>query len=291
MSAASTATLRCGVLAYGPSRRLHLEASMALLTLREFAPRDADVVVFTDHPSVYTWLARHVTVERLTDDTIAAWRGPSKDRFRPKIEALRRLAGDGADALLVDADTMARASLVPLAEHLSAGGFVLHEREYQVSRTRRQGDQALKKEILGQRWRDIAADENTWMWNGGVIGSSGKHPRVLDTALDVFDQMRAVSTHFALEQLAYSIVFPAYGPVREAKHWFDHYWANRSWFDRRIERFLSDVLLDHLTPEAAGQRLRRSPISGPLDGRVPWWRNRLRRLLRIEIDDDADTVD
>jgi hypothetical protein len=82
-----------------------------------------------------------------------------------------------------------------------------------------------------------------------------------------------------VEQLAYSIVFPAYGTVEEASPWFDHYWANREWFDRAIERFLSDARLKELTVAAAAERLKHEPITGPLDGRLPWWRARLERLV------------
>jgi hypothetical protein len=129
------------------------------------------------------------------------------------------------------------------------------------------------------------------MWNGGVIGVSGTHAGVADRALAVFDEMKQRSGHFALEQLAYSIVFPAYGPVRAASDRFVHYWGNRAGFDRRIARFLSAALMEGLTPRAAGARLRTSPIDGPIDRRIPKWQRHLRRLLRIAPDDDAERDD
>ncbi len=117
------------------------------------------------------------------------------------------------------------------------------------------------------------------MWNGGVVACSRRHRGIFDRTLAVFDEMRAASSHFAIEQLAYSIVFPAYGPLEEAAPWFDHYWANRPWFDRATERFLSRALMERWTPDAAAERLRRQPLEGPLDARVPWWMARLRRLF------------
>lgn len=291
MTDGSQAPLRFGVLAYGPSRRLHREATLALLTIREFAPADTSVTVYTDQPERYTWIAGYVSVETLTAATIAAWRGPADDRFRPKIETLRRLSAGGTHAVLVDTDTMARASLSPIVEHLRSGGFVLHEREYRIASAPRRGDRRLRHDIVGRQWGGVPADENTWMWNGGVIGISGQHAGAADRALTAFDEMRRASKHFALEQLAYSIVFPAYGPVRAADDCFIHYWANRSWFDRRIERFLSDALIQGLTPLAAGARLRAHPIDGALDGRLSSWQRRVRKLFRIEMDDDADRND
>jgi hypothetical protein len=284
-------TVRFGVLAYGPDRRLHREATVALLTLREFAPPDAAVVVLTDRPDMYRWIDRHVTVDAISAGVIAAWRGATDDRFRPKIEALRQLTRDASHAVLVDTDTMARLPLAPLVDHLGSGGFLLYEREYRIAAPPRRGDRCLQREIVGRRWDGLAADEDTWMWNGGVIGVSGVHAGVADRALAVFDHMRPASRHFALEQLAYSIVFPAYGPVRAADDSFIHYWANRAWFDRRIERFLSAALIEGLTPAAAGARLRQTPLDGARDGRPRSWQRHVTRLLRIEMDDDAERID
>jgi hypothetical protein len=242
--------------------------------------------VFTDQPSLFRWLANLVIVESLTPAIVTQWRGPSDDRFRPKLETLRALAADGRHALLVDTDTMARGSVGPLLDHLHGGGFVLYQREYRIAAPPRRGDRQLVRDIVGRRWGGIVADDHTWMWNGGVIGISGVHPGVADHALQVFDKMREASKHFALEQLAYSIVFPAYGIVRAANDCFVHYWANRAWFDRRIDRFLSDVLLEGLTATAASARLHEHPIDGALDGRISSWQRRVGRFLRIKVDDD-----
>jgi hypothetical protein len=280
-----------GVLAYGPDPRLHREATVALLTIREFAPAAADVVLFTDHPHLHQWIAGHITIDPLTAAGLAAWRGPANDRFRPKLEALRALSQGGTHAVLVDTDTMARGPLEPLVTHLQSGGFVLYEREYRVAAAPRRGDRLLKHEIVGKRWSRVLADEQTWMWNGGVIGVSGRHAGVADHALRAFDELRQASTHFALEQLAYSIVFPAYGPLRAASDCFIHYWANRAWFDRRIDRFLSTALMEQWTPRGAGEHLRERPIQGALDGRLSSWQRHVRQLLRIEMDDDAERFD
>jgi hypothetical protein len=279
---------RAGVLAYGSDARMHREATIALLTLKQYAPAAADVVVFTDTPSSYRWLGTHVAVEPLSAATLREWRGVADDRFRPKIEALRQMHAGGADALLLDTDTMVRRPLEPLVAHLAAGGFVLHEREYRISSPPRRGDRSLRTEVAGRSWAGVAADDETWMWNGGVIGTSGQHVDVMQRTLTAFDQMKQASRHFALEQLAYSIVFPAFGEVRAASEYVDHYWANRAWFDRRIDRFLSNALMEALTPEVAGTRLREQPIVGPLDGRLSSWQRRIRRVLRIEMDDDVN---
>ena len=280
---------RFGLLAYGPSGRLHREAALALLTVHAHAPAASDIIVLTDRPTLYRWFGHSITIDRLSAATLTEWRGPAGDRYRPKIEALRRLAADGSmDVALIDADTMARRDLTPFAGRLAAGALMLHRREYFLASPPRKGDRSLEREILGRSWQGIAPDHTAAMWNGGIIASSCRHRGIFDRTLAVFDEMRVISRHFAVEQLAYSIVFPAYGSVEEASPWFDHYWANRKSFDRAIERFLSVAGLAGLTTAEASERLKRRPIVGSLDGRVPWWVARLRRLVTRPDPDDDD---
>jgi hypothetical protein len=270
---------RFGVLAYGPDGRLHREAAAAILSVQAHRPPASEIVVLTDQPARYRWFGDSITVDTLSDRVLTEWQGRRRDRYRPKIEALRRLADAAADVLLFDVDTMARRDLAPLAVQLADGGLVLYRREYALASPPHRGDRPLKQEILGRSWQGIVPDGSASMWNGGIIGSSRRHTGIFDRTLAVFDEMRDRSRHFAVEQLAYSIVFPAYGTIEEASPWFDHYWANRDWFDRAIERFLSDARLKELTVTAAAERLKHEPIAGPLDGRVSWWRSRLQRLL------------
>jgi len=283
----SSRAVRFGILAYGPSGRMHREAAAAVLTVHAHRPPDAEIALLTDRPRAHRWLDPIASVQPLSADTIARWQGPRADRYRPKIEALRALAASARHVVLFDTDSMARRELTTLVDRLVDGSLVLHRREYALAAPPRKGDRSLRREILGRTWDGIAPGPDAAMWNGGVIGSSARHTGVFERTLTVFDEMRDASAHFAVEQLAYSIVFPEYGPVVEAWPWFDHYWANRDGFGREIARFLDEVRRDHLGAEEAAERLGRSPIVAPLDARVPWWRRRLRRLMNASpIDDD-----
>src|SRR5665213_3654599 len=51
-----TGPVRFGMLAYGPSARMHREAAVALLTVRAYAPAGSEVIVLTDHPEEYVWV-------------------------------------------------------------------------------------------------------------------------------------------------------------------------------------------------------------------------------------------
>jgi len=290
MSAASR--LRLGLLAYGASGRLHRGAAVALLTVQAHRPDEAEIIVLTDRPDLYLWFGSSIIVERLTESTLEDWQGPLGDRYRPKIEALRRLAADGAaDVALVDADTMARRDLGPFADRLAAGAVFLHRREYALSDPPRKGDRPLRREILGRSWQGIAPGDTAAMWNGGVIASSRRHRGIFDRTLAVFDEMRVASRHFAVEQLAYSIVFPAYAPIEEARPWFDHYWGNRGWFDGAVAGFLGRARHGALSAADAAHELRHCPMVGPIDARVPWWRRRLNRVFARPASDNDEVAE
>jgi hypothetical protein len=181
--------------------------------------------------------------------------------------------------VLADTDTIVRRDLAPMADRLAAGAVFMHHREYSLAAPPRKGDRPLAHEIVGRTWQGITPDATSAMWNAGVVGSSRRHAGIFDRTLAVFDEIRPVSRYFAVDQLACSIVLATYAPIEAAAPWFDHYWANRPWFNRATERFLSRALLEGLTPREAGDRLNRQPIVGSLDGRAPWWLARLRRII------------
>src|SRR5918995_1563018 len=92
---------------------------------------------------------------------------------------------------------------------------------------------------------------------------------VLDEVVAVFDSMRPASRHFAIEQLAYSVVFEARGTIEEAAPWVDHYWANRPFFSRAIEHDLATMLMSGMKPAEVAARWRDCPVTGAPRGRPP----------------------
>jgi len=275
----AAARVRLGVLAYGPRPELSGEAAVALLTLQAFAPPASEVVLLTDRPDRFRWFENTITIDPLTADTVRQWRGPFDDPFRPSLEALRRLAADGADVVLADTDTIVRRDLTPIAERLAAGAVFMHHREYALGAAPRKNDRHLAREIVGRTWQGITPSASTAMWNAGIVAVSQRHLGIADRVLAVYDEMRPATRYFAVDQLACSVVLAAYAQIEPAAPYVDHYWANRPWFDAAIARFLSEALLEGLTPHQAALRLKAQPIAGALDGRVPWWVKRLQRLV------------
>ena len=273
---------RLGVIAYGSKPRRHSEAHGAILSAMAHAPAGVEFVVLTDLPERYRWLRDSVTIEHLQSTTLRQWRGPTQDRYRPKIEALRWLAGGAVGhVVLVDTDTLTRRDLQSMIDRLDRGTFLLHEREYALSAPPRRGDRTLKDEILGRSWHGITPSPQSAMWNGGVVGCPRSRLAVLDEVAEVFDSMRPKSSHFAIEQLAYSVVFEARGPVEEAAPWIDHYWGNRAYFSRAVEHDLVAMLMSGMKPAEAAARWRDYPVTGPLDARPTGWKRVADRLAAL----------
>jgi hypothetical protein len=272
--------VRFGLLVYGPRQSLHVEAYGALVSILAHRPAASEIVVLTDRPDRYEWFEDLVSIQTLSADTLTSWQGTGRDRYRPKIEALRWLAVSGdAHVVLVDTDTLARRSLDTLVDRLEAGAFLLHTREYLLSAPLHKNDRSLARDVLGRAWNGVTPRPDTAMWNGGVIGCSRTHLAVLDRLPGAFDELRAACRHFAVEQLTYSVVFGAAGTVEEASPWFDHYWANRAFFRAALERDLLATFMPAGSPADAAARVRTHPIVGPLDGRPPKWRTTISRLL------------
>ena len=273
---------RFGVIAYGSKPRRHSEAHGAILSAMAHAPAGVEYFVLTDQPERYRWLQDSVTIEYLQSTTLRHWRGPTQDRYRPKIEALRWLArGAAGHVVLVDTDTLTRRDLKTMIDRLEGGTFLLHEREYALTAPPRRGDRVLKDEILGRTWCGVTPGPQSAMWNGGVVGCPHAKLAVLDEVAHVFDEMRPVSRHFAVEQLAYSVVFEARGPIEEASPWIDHYWANRPFFSRAVEHDLATMLMSGMKPAEAAARWRDYPVTGPLDGRPTGWTRVAGRLAAL----------
>ena len=183
---------------------------------------------------------------------------------------------------------MARRDLAPLAARLAAGAVFLHRREYALAAPPRKGDRSLTHEILGRTWQGITPDATASMWNGGIIGSSRRHEGIFDRTLAVFDEMRPVRGTSRWSSWRTVLCSPRTAPSRRRRRGSITTGRNRQWFDRAIERFLSDALLEGLTAADAAERLKAQPIVGPLDGRSPWWMTRLRRRCLTGRPDDDD---
>ncbi len=105
----------------------------------------------------------------------------------------------------------------------------------------------VKTETFGS----LLIDENSIMWNAGVIALPAGSSHYLQTALEACDAMcRSEMRVQFTEQFALSLALAQTKKLYEAKEWFLHYWNNKpEWEQNIIAPFLQKAQ-QHSLPEA-----------------------------------------
>ena len=274
------AGIRYVTLAYGPAEPVYRQASMLLLSLLAHAPAPRELVVVTERPDRFEWFEGSVAIHTVTPEQIARWQAPGPFSMRAKLEVLRATAPRDDAVVLLDADTIAVASLAPLAAELAGGALYMHKREFQLAASRRRGNRALWRALRGRRFAGWQFEADDAMWNSGVLGVAAADRPLVDEALRVYDAMaQGGIRHFATEQLAVGLVFGRTGRLREAAPWFTHYWGNKQQFDAAIARRLAQARNAGEGPAVAAERLRCEPLHLPAEVRLRRL-EKLRRWLR-----------
>jgi hypothetical protein len=270
-------TIRYATLAYGGDGAIYRQATMLLLSLIAQAPQPRELVAVTDRPERFAWFGDLVRIRVLVPGELAAWRGAEPFSMRQKLEAARAVMPSNGALVMLDADTLATASLAPFADAIAAGALFMHKREFCLGTSPRAGNRRLWRALEGREfgaWHFRSTDS---MWNSGVLGVPCTDAGLVDAALALYDRMAAAGIrHFATEQLVAGRVLDRTGRLRAAEEWFTHYWGNKDNFDREIRHRLESYL--PLGPSAAAAELRRHPIDLPAEVR-PGKLAKLRRWL------------
>ena len=272
--------MRYATLAYGKQDAVYRQATMLVVSLLAHAPPPFEIVVVTDRPDRFAWFADVVKVRVLTPGELQRWIGPEPFSMRQKLEAARAvMPGDGALAFL-DADVVALGDLSPFVAALTAGGLVMHKREFELGASTRAGNRKLWAELEPRtfgEWRFGPADA---MWNSGVLALPAADAGLLRDALELYDAMGAAGVrHFATEQLAVGLVLGRTGRLRPGEQWFLHYWGNKANFDDEIARRIDQWQRRRLSPAAAAESWRTDPIRLPAEVR-PHKIEKIRRWFR-----------
>jgi len=251
-------------LAYGADERVYDQASMLLLSLIAHAPEPRELVVVTDHPERFAWLAWDVRVHAVTGEQLSEWRGRDPFSMRQKLEVARSQVPAQGAFVLLDADTLVHSDLTPMVDGLAKGALFLHKREFELGYSRRRGNMALWKEISKRTYAGWYFRPGDAMWNSGVIALPVTEAPMLDQAIQLYDAIaEAGIRHFATEQLVLGQVLGRTQRLREAMPWLMHYWGNKKAFDVEIAKRLGETRAAGLRPAQAAEILRRNPVNLP----------------------------
>ena len=279
-------------LAYGADAAVHRQTMAAVASLYACYSAEGvrpEAILYTDHPQYYSWLAP-ARIVSLSQGALDEWMGPQRFGLRVKACLLREVMKTSEGPIcFLDSDLLVLDPLHKVEAHLLAGRVCLQEREYLVAdrqtKERREFMDKLKGVDLGE---GLQVDEDTWMWNSGVIGLSEKALEAPDRVVAMIDRMMdlGLSPRTRLkEQLAFSLYLDQRHDLCKAGDGVLHYWGNKPAWDAWLDGWLLEVLGEGLSPEAAGARLlerpNRPPPLAPKRSKAEKRKAKLRKLLRL----------
>lgn len=231
-------------LTVGDKQPIHNQVWYAIITLLAHDESNAAIYVVTDNPEYYDWFYPRVQCIPVSAQQLQEWQGPHQFFFRIKIKALQHLAKEVKNNLVyLDADTVCTRSLSEFENQLRAGNFFMHVPEFRLSSKPTKTVKQMWKVGAHKTFGSFRIDEHSMMWNAGVIGFSHDAMDYLEAALIACDAMcQAKMRPMFTEQFALSLALQQTGHLREAKHYFRHYWGNKDeWQNTVILPFLQKI--------------------------------------------------
>lgn len=256
-------------LTFGTAPTIHWQASFSILSFLAHGWDEGEIVVMTDCPSAYSLFENRVKIITVAETQLRNWRGPTDNFFRAKIKALEACIAQSPneDWLYLDADTFLFKAFEPIKTAFETGCPLLHLCEGRLSDLRSKTIRRLWAITKGRSFGGIQFDDETAMWNAGVIGLPGKGaPETIAHVLRVCDELCQEKIRPRLiEQLSFSVVLAHTGKLRATEDCIAHYWSNKPEWERFIAAFFAGCFLQKLDfqdilKEMMRQDFRRIPV-------------------------------
>lgn len=249
---------------FGP----YLEAAFSALTFMR-DPAVEKVCFVAERPEYMKLFAGRADIVAPGSDAIREWGGEFNFLFRKKILGIMaaREHCHGADLLYVDSDTFLAADLAGLQQALRAGGVCMHEINGEMNRATDRANQRMWSKLAGKTLAGMTIPPNVVRRNAGVIGLPGASAdAILRQSVDMCDAMYVANDRYkGSEEVAFSTVLGAHGPVVDAADVVGHYWGNKVPWRHAIADFfargrLEGGTLDDDIARAAAFDFRTMPI-------------------------------
>ncbi len=222
-----------------------------------------NILVIAEDPSFFKQLKNRITVIPIDKKTITEWQGDYNYFFRVKIKALEMIAKEypTQPILYLDGDTFIYKPLSLLKAALDCGQNLLHLNEGTLPTLKTKTEKKLWSQIQNKSFAGIVINENTCMWNSGVIGISVAHFEAIPMALQITDEMCAAQvTCFTMEQLAFGIAANHFSALKPADHVVGHYWGNKEQWNEHISNWIKKSLMTDLTVDEMIEQARLFPF-------------------------------
>ncbi|MGA9213448.1 hypothetical protein [Kaistella sp.] len=226
------------------------------------------IIVITEDPSLFSSLEDNIEIILINRDIIKEWEGKYHFFWRVKIKALQLIAQKyPMDSILyLDGDTFFYQNMDILRNDLINGKNHMHIEEGKLSTLSSKTEKMMWQQMKGKVYHNIKIDENSAMWNAGLIGISSKHFDCLELTLGINDAMCAHGvTRRLIEQLAFSMGLNEYSALQPADHIVGHYWGNKKQWNKIIDHFLKECFMknysfDHIIECVKEMDLTQNPI-------------------------------
>lgn len=226
------------------------------------------IVVVTEDSSLFNFFEDKIDVIPINKDIIKDWEGKYHFFWRVKIKALQLVAQKyPLDSILyLDGDTFFYQDMDGLRDGLTNGQNYMHLKEGKLSALSSKTEKLMWKQLKGKTYHNTRIDENSAMWNAGLIGISNKHFDCLDLTLGINDAMCADGvTRRLIEQFAFSLGLNEYAALQPADHIVGHYWGNKKGWNKIIDHFLKECFMknysfDQIIEQVKKMNLTQNPI-------------------------------
>ncbi|MBS0351750.1 MAG: hypothetical protein JSR33_11315 [Proteobacteria bacterium] len=230
-------------LAVGDNINIHHQAQFALLSVMAHNP-NRSLLIVTDYPEHYKWLAPAVTPFYISNDQLKSWRGEQDYFFRIKLKALQKLLNQVPSHLVYfDSDTVCLSHLSLLEQGLANHQCFMHDKEFPLHTGPTKTTRQMWRVGKGQTFGPFLIDQSSVMWNSGVVALPQGSSKYVEMAIEACDALcRSKMRPYFVEQFALGLALSQSQKLNEAKQWFLHYWDNKvTWQTTVIEPFLLEA--------------------------------------------------
>ncbi|WLG86591.1 hypothetical protein PSH97_08735 [Pseudomonas cucumis] len=224
-------------LIYGNQDVYRREAKFSILTALSHVKKGEPpcIRVLTDRPQDYAgWPVETVL---LTEETLTLWQGGNGYHHRRKACAMAAGLALAEKTLFVDTDTLFLSDPSLIFNQIEPGHYLMDRLEYNWRDVCERHDYLKLGEQL--RPHGITPDNGFKLYNSGLCGVTERDAPLFETSIQLIDEWTRGSFDIhTIEQIALSFAMRD-KPVREAKKYVYHYFAEKRFFHAMQAYFFS----------------------------------------------------
>ena len=222
------------------------------------------IIVVAEDPPLFASFQDKIEILPISRALIKEWEGKYQFFWRVKIKALQLVAEKyPSDSILyLDGDTFFYQNMNSLRDGMKNGQNFMHVAEGKLSALSSKTERLMWKQMKGKSYFNVKIDNNSTMWNAGLIGISPKHFGCLDLTLGINDAMCADGvTRRLIEQFAFSLGLNEFSKLKPADKVVGHYWGNKPEWNQIISHFLKEIFMKNYSLDEIVEKIRQIDFS------------------------------